>query len=142
MPEARGGGDATTVPHSDRWMRLLYMVVFAIIGYVAYWLILFLAAVQFGLTLLTGQPNENLKDFAAKLDAYLKSVTDFLGYASDTVPFPFSPLDQGTAGASASVPASAKAPRKRASRATGKPPAKPKPKTDTSTKPTAEDDDG
>ena len=139
MPEARGGGDATTVPHTDRWMRLLYMVVFAIIGYVVYWLILFLAAVQFGLALLTGQPNENLKDFAAKLDAYLKGVTDFIGYASDTVPFPFSPLDQSTAAATANAPASAKAPRKRASRA--KSAGKPKPKSDTDTKP-AEENDG
>ena len=126
MPEARHG-DATTVPHTDRWMRLLYMVVFAIIGYVVYWLILFLAAVQFGLALLTGQPNENLKDFAAKLDAYLKSVTDFLGYASDIVPFPFSPLDKAT---SAAKPA-----RKRASRA-----AKTKPKPETGTEPAVEDD--
>ena len=137
MPEARGGGDATTVRHTDRWMRLLYMAVFAIIGYAVFWLIVFLAVVQFGLALLTGQPNENLKDFAAKLDAYLKSVTDFLGYATDTVPFPFSPLDHGTAAASA------KPPRKRASRATGKPSAKTKPNPSTSAKPAAEDvDDG
>ncbi len=134
MAEARGGGKAETVQHTDRWMRLLYMVVFAIIGYAVYWLIVFLAVVQFGLVLLTGQPNENLKDFAAKLDAYLKSVTDFLGYASDMLPFPFSPLDQGTASATAS----AKAPRKRA-----KSPAKPKPKSQPKDKPAAEDiDDG
>lgn len=140
MPEARGGGDATTVPHTDRWMRLLYMVVFAIIGYVVYWLIVFLAAVQFGLTLLTGQPNANLKDFAGKLDAYLKGVTDFIGYAGDTVPFPFSPLDAATAGTSASAPAAAKTPRKRASRA--KSAAKPKPKSDTDTKPADDSKDG
>ena len=124
MAEARGGGKAETVPHTDRWMRLLYMVVFAIIGYAVYWLIVFLAVVQFGLALLTGHPNENLKDFAAKLDAYLKSVTDFLGYASDVVPFPFSPLDSATASASAT----AKSPRKRASRSTAKPKPKPSPK--------------
>lgn len=131
MSETRGG-DATIVPHSDRWMRLLYMVVFAIIGYVVYWLILFFAVVQFGLALLTGNPNENLRDFSGKLNTYLKTVADFVGYASDTVPFPFSPLDKATA---------AKPARKRASKSAAKSSAKPKPKSDTDTKPAADDSD-
>ncbi len=135
MSEARGG-DATIVSHSDRWMRLLYMVVFAIIGYVVYWLILFLAAVQFGLALLTGQPNANLKDFSGKLNGYLKTVTDFVGYASDTVPFPFSPLDAATA-----APAPAKPARKRASRSTSKSSTKSKTKSDTSSDKAADDSD-
>jgi hypothetical protein len=118
MAEARGGKVESVSP-TDRWMRLLYMVIFAIIGYAVYWLVVFLAVVQFGLTLLTGHPNENLKDFAAKLDAYLKSVTDFLGYATDIVPFPFSPLDQG-AGSAAAKPA-----LKRAGKATTKTSTKP-----------------
>lgn len=128
MAEARGGGKAETVPHTDRWMRLLYMVVFAIIGYAVYWLVVFLAVVQFGLALLTGQPNQNLKDFAAKLDAYLKSVTDFLGYVTDVVPFPFSPLHTGTATATAAT----RTPRKRA-KSTAKPKTQSKPKPTTGT---------
>ena len=127
MAEARGGGKAETVPHTDRWMRLLYMVVFAIIGYAVYWLVAFLAVVQFGLALLTGHPNENLKDFAAKLGAYLKSVADFLGYVTDVVPFPFSPLQTSAPAATAA----AKTPRKRSkSPAKPKTPSKPKPAAD------------
>jgi len=89
----------TVVGHDDRWLRLLYMVIFAIIGYTVFWVVLFLAAVQFLLTWINGEPNHNLRDFAGKLDAYLQAVLDFIGYATDVVPFPLSPLETSLAGA-------------------------------------------
>lgn len=87
------------VGHGERWLRLLYMVIFAIIGYTVFWVILFLAAVQFLLAWINGEPNDNLRDFAAKLDRYLTSVVDFIGYAGDVVPFPLSPLEANVAAA-------------------------------------------
>ena len=97
----------TIVGHDDRWLRLLYMVIFAIIGYTVFWVVLFLAAVQFVLTWIHGEPNQVLRDFAGKLDAYFQAVLDFIGYATDVVPFPLSPLETSLAGAAA-APASAK----------------------------------
>jgi len=98
---ASNGRKPLVVGHRDRWLRLLYMVIFAIIGYTVFWVILFLAAVQFVLAWINGEPNDNLRDFAAKLDRYLLSVVDFIGYASDVVPFPLSPLDANVAAAAA-----------------------------------------
>ena len=66
------GRSATTIGGEDRWLRLLYMVIFAIISYSLLWLILFLAAVQFILAWINGQPNDNLRDFTVKLDAYFR----------------------------------------------------------------------
>ncbi len=95
-------------------MRLLYMVIFAILAYSLFWLILFLAAVQFVLTWLNRTPNENLRDFSGKVNAYFHSVLDFLGYASDAVPFPFSPLEASFAATATATKKAA--PRKRSSR--------------------------
>lgn len=86
------GRSATTIGSNDRLMRLLYMVIFAIITYALLWLILFLAAVQFLLAWINGDPNDNLRDFAAKLNAYFRDCLDFLGFVTNVVPFPFSPF--------------------------------------------------
>jgi hypothetical protein len=77
------------------------MVIFAIISYSLLWLVLFLSAVQFLLAWLNDRPNDNLRDFAAKLDGYFRDCLDFLGYATDTVPFPFSPFPDRDDGAGA-----------------------------------------
>jgi hypothetical protein len=112
MPDTRSNArEVTKVHDQDRRMRLVYMVIFAIIAYSLFWLILFLAAVQFVLTWINRRPNENLRDFSGKLNAYFHGVLDFLGYASETVPFPFSPLEAGYA--AAATPARKPAPRKR-----------------------------
>ncbi|MFP6757365.1 MAG: DUF4389 domain-containing protein [Alphaproteobacteria bacterium] len=105
------GRSATTIGSEDRWLRLLYMVIFAIITYSLLWLILFLAAVQFLLAWINGQPNDNLRDFTVKLDAYFRDCLDFLGYASAVVPFPFSPF-ASAGGAPAPVKPAAKAKRR------------------------------
>jgi hypothetical protein len=105
---ASNGRKPLTVGHRDRWLRLLYMVIFAIIGYTVFWVILFLAAVQFVLAWINGEPNDNLRDFAAKLDRYLCGVVDFIGYATDVVPFPLSPLEASVAAAAPAAPGSAR----------------------------------
>lgn len=122
MSDTRSNARETTrVGDQDRRMRVVYMVIFAILAYSLFWLILFLAAIQFVLTWLNRAPNENLRDFSGKMNAYFHSVLDFIGYASDAVPFPFSPLEASFA-ATAAAPATATAtatkkpaPRKRSS---------------------------
>lgn len=110
MPDTRPNArEVTRVRDQDRRMRLVYMVIFAIIAYSLFWLILFLAAVQFVLSWINRRPNENLRDFSGKVNAYFHGVLDFVGYASDTVPFPFSPLEASVAAAAPAKPA----PRKR-----------------------------
>jgi hypothetical protein len=111
--------EVTRVAHDDRRMRFLYMVIFAILAWAALWLIVFLATVQYLLTWISGGVNGNLKDFCGKLGVYFRDMLGFLGYATDIVPFPFSPMGTGVAEtepAAAAAAAAAKPKRKPARR--------------------------
>ncbi len=102
--------EVTRVAVDNRRMRFLYMVIFAILAWAALWLIVFLATLQYLLSWITGSLNANLRDFSGKLGDYFRDMLDFLGFVTDVVPFPFSPM-----GVSATAPAAAKpkAPRRK-----------------------------
>ena len=70
------------------------MVLFGLIAYVALLFVYFLSVAQFILTIINGQRNENLRYFAARINAYLRQVLQFLSFEVDTVPFPFSALPE------------------------------------------------
>ena len=89
--------EITRVHDQDRRMRPVYMVLFAIIAYSLFWLILFLAAVQFVPPWINRRPNENLRDFSGKLNAYFHSFLDVVGYAREAAPLPPSPLAASSA---------------------------------------------
>ena len=74
------------------WQRALYMILFGVIGYAIILFVFFLAVVQFILVVINGQKNENLSQLASRINSYLKQILDFLSFAIDQVPFPFSPL--------------------------------------------------
>jgi len=143
--QTNDGRGATIVPADQRGMRLLYMAIFGIIGYAIYWLVVFLAVVQFGLGLINGRVHANLRDFCTRLNAYFGSVLGFLSYASDRVPFPFSPLEAAAGGPAkaASAASEARPKRKRAPVRRKKPAAKAKPESSAApTRPAAGPGDG
>lgn len=72
------------------WMRLVYMVLFAIFLYVASFVISFLVVVQFVFALVTGSDNSKLRQFGFSLSAYIHQALQFLTYNSEVKPFPFS----------------------------------------------------
>ncbi len=75
---------------ADRWIRLLFMVVFAIVNYlvqIASWLI---AAAQFIITLVTGKPNKNLLNLGEGLSGFSFHILKYLMYVTDEKPYPFS----------------------------------------------------
>ena len=74
------------------WQRALYMILFGVIGYAIVLFVFFLAIVQFILVVINGEKNENLCQLASRINSYLKQILDFLSFATDQVPFPFSPL--------------------------------------------------
>lgn len=49
-----------------------------------------LALLQLALALLTGKPNERLCGLARSLGRYLGQIAQFVGFASEQLPFPFS----------------------------------------------------
>ena len=72
------------------WTRLIYMIVFAICLQVSSVVMWVLVALQFLFTLITGRDNLNLRRLGDSLSQYIYQALQFLTYASDDKPFPFS----------------------------------------------------
>jgi hypothetical protein len=71
-------------------MRILYMIVFAIVFWILVWTLAATAVLQLILALLNARPNPDVMRFGAGLAAYSRQVIQFLTFASDKLPFPFS----------------------------------------------------
>lgn len=75
---------------SKHWLRLLFMVLFALLFQVATLVMWVLVVLQFLFSLITGRDNRNLRAFGASLSTYIHQTLKFLTYVSDEKPFPFS----------------------------------------------------
>ncbi|MFA9461703.1 DUF4389 domain-containing protein [Thiohalorhabdus methylotrophus] len=73
------------------WLRGLYMLLFAVIFNLAELVLAAVALFQFAAHLLSGAPNQRLRDFGDNLARYLREMAAFLTYSSEIKPFPFSP---------------------------------------------------
>lgn len=73
------------------WIRVLFMIGFAILLYVIITPVVFLLMiVQALFVLLTGELNTNLKYFGAVMTQYVSQILLYISYNSETRPFPFS----------------------------------------------------
>lgn len=79
-------GDART------WERALYMLLYGVLGYFAFWAIILLAVIQFIVKLVTDEPNEDLRGFSGNLAVYLRQAADYMTFVSDDKIFPFAPF--------------------------------------------------
>lgn len=75
----------------DRWLRLLFMVVFAIAGWVVQYVIWGIALVQAVIGFVTGNPNQTLLHFGKSLSTFFYQIVKFLTYSSEEKPYPFTP---------------------------------------------------
>lgn len=73
-------------------VRLLYAFGFAILAWLAFWMLLVLSAVQFVVLLVTGRVNQELKSFNLGLLQYLWELLAFILFVRDEQPFPFGPF--------------------------------------------------
>lgn len=71
------------------WMRLLFMVLFAVMLQVAFLVMWALVAVQFLWALITGSDNDKLRRFGESLATYIFEALRFLTYNTEQKPFPF-----------------------------------------------------
>ena len=78
---------APTVPPLA--LRALYMLVFAVVFWIIAWSLALTALLQLILTALSAQPNAELARFGHALARYCAQVVEFLTFASERVPFPF-----------------------------------------------------
>ncbi|WP_019601555.1 DUF4389 domain-containing protein [Teredinibacter turnerae] len=74
---------------SKHWLRLVFMVLFAVFLQVALAVLWVLVCVQFLFALVTGSDNPKLRYFAASLAIYIHGTINFLTYNSEEKPFPF-----------------------------------------------------
>lgn len=79
-----------TVRRPHVWQRGLFMLLMAIVYQLCGTLLFIVAIIQFVLVLLNDVPNARLLAFGRSLGSYLKQIANYLVFASDDVPFPFS----------------------------------------------------
>jgi hypothetical protein len=73
----------------DTWIRLAYMVLFALLVMAARLLVSIVVVVQFALVLIFGRDNENLRNLGQGLGKWVYQAIMFLTFNSNDKPFPF-----------------------------------------------------
>jgi cytoskeletal protein RodZ len=74
----------------SKWLRLLWMVAFSFVYYVAIGILWLIVVTQFLFSLFTNSPNENILKLSNGFRNYMVQILDFITYQSDEKPFPFS----------------------------------------------------
>jgi hypothetical protein len=77
------------------WARGALTVLMAIAFHIGAALLGLCAIVQFVLALVSETPNARLTEFGRSLGRYLGQIADFVTFASDDAPFPFSAWPPG-----------------------------------------------
>ena len=73
------------------WMRVVYMILFAVIFNIVEFVIAVVAVVQFLSKLFTGKVNQQLQALGQGVGAYVNEIIQFLTYHTDDKPYPFAP---------------------------------------------------
>jgi hypothetical protein len=76
------------VKSRSTWLRLVFMILFAVISSVARLVIGVVVLVQFLHVLFTGETNRKLLDFGQSLATYLYEIMVYLTFNSEVRPFP------------------------------------------------------
>lgn len=75
--------------NTNQWIRILYMVLFAIISYFVMMAIGVVVLIQVLFALFSGSDNANLRKLGADLTKYINQILSFLTYNENRKPFPF-----------------------------------------------------
>lgn len=73
----------------EHWLRLAFMLLFAVIIQVAAAVMWVVVIVQFLFALFTGSDNRNLRNFGHRLSVFIFQTWQFLSYNREDKPFPF-----------------------------------------------------
>jgi len=82
------------ISNKNQWLRILYMILFAVILYLVMMLVTVVVIVQLLFALVTGKPNDDVADFASDLTQYVYRIVAFLTYTDDRRPFPFNSWEE------------------------------------------------
>jgi hypothetical protein len=78
------------VKSRSTWLRLVFMLLFAVVFYISEIVLFAVAVLQFLWKLFTGEVNRRLTAFGANLGEFLRRVVLFLTFNTEDMPFPFS----------------------------------------------------
>jgi hypothetical protein len=70
-------------------IRVVYMLLFAVAFWIVCWALGLTALMQLCVRLLNGRPSAEVMRFGHSLGRYAKQVIEFLTFASETLPYPF-----------------------------------------------------
>jgi len=84
-----------TDTQNSPFQRLLYMLLFAVILYIAGTVVFALVALQFIFSLMNNDSNDEMRQLGKSIGVFFKQALDFLTYNSKVKPFPFSPWPGG-----------------------------------------------
>lgn len=80
------------------WVRALFMLLMVIAFHVAAWVLVIDAVLQLVLSAVTDGTNERLRVLGRGVGRYLGQIAQFVSFATEEVPFPFSDWPSGAAG--------------------------------------------
>lgn len=72
------------------WLRILYVALFCVVGYLCLHVVLLATLVQGVLLLVTGEANSNLHKLTGAMADYLRQLALFITFNGEDKPFPFS----------------------------------------------------
>lgn len=86
--------DSTTNRHGI-WVRGFYMLLMIFIFQISGTVMFVVMIIQFVIMLLNHTPNARLVSFGGSLGRYMQQIVNFLTYAAEEIPFPFSDWPSG-----------------------------------------------
>jgi hypothetical protein len=78
-----------SLTNPDLWIRLVYMVIFWLLSYIARMVIGAVGFIQFFVVLFSGETNKNLKNLGEGTARWTQQNYLFLSFASEQKPYPF-----------------------------------------------------
>ena len=83
--------DGTVAAQPRRWwVRALIMLLMVVAFHLGATVLVCVAVLQLVLLLATGAPNDRLRALGTGVGRYLAQIADFVSWATDDAPFPFS----------------------------------------------------
>jgi len=77
------------------WQRFLFSVMFAVLGWFAFWLTIILAIVMWVLVAISSEPHPEFKGFVNACARYVWQCLAYVVLLRDEKPFPLGPLPRG-----------------------------------------------
>ena len=94
-PESTSGQEAQRAPFPVA--RLLLSILFAVIGWVAFWITMVVSVIHWILIAINREPHPEFRQFVRAVVAYTAQVLGYVAFIHDEKPFPFGPLPKGDA---------------------------------------------